>query len=290
VPAPIQKAQPVLSEKPIQVAKPVSSEVSNRAVGTPTFNKGIGNVIPKPAWKPEPRAPVIVQQPTPVVKREVVPAPLIKAKQQPVEPQIWAEAPEEKATKQHGGWGSKPDDRMSDFDRNTEVERLEAIASEQYGKTYAPKPVREASNFFSIFAGLLFIGNAILFGYFIYPQSLFIINYIGKTGIATFMLSWNYEYDISFINLLFMIFTAISGLLMIAKVRQSHFISGIIGASMILAVTFEYLNSGAAYLLMVSVSSFICIGALAYSRMSAVTQNERDEMPQNVVWPRIETF
>ncbi len=238
--------------------------------------------------------PVTVEKPQPAafeVEKEA-PAPFAAAEVQPVETSVRA-ASEETSTQaksQRAGWRQRAEARPSDSDRNSEIERLEAIASEQYGRPMTQKPLHEATSVFAAFTGLLFIANAALFAYFIYPQSLFIVGYIMKIGVGAFMISWNYEYDIALVNLLLIAFTAFSGLMMIARIRQSHFISGIVGASLVLAVTYEYLNSGNAYLLLISVSSFICIGALAYSRMSAVSNAEREETPLEIAWPRIETF
>ncbi len=149
----------------------------------------------------------------------------------------------------------------------------------------------ETKNAFSAFAGVLFVVNAIVFGYFIYPQSVFVLNYAVQNGFSTLLLNWSYEYGTSFINLILALLSAISGIFMIGNVRRSHLLGGATGSMMLLAVSFEYLNSNATYLLMVSAVAFASVVALAYARMSAVSMTERESTePQEVSWPRIETF
>lgn len=235
--------------------------------------------------KPEPKAPVLT------AKKQV---PAKKAKPSPAPRPLEAAAPKRNEVEAPKVEPMKTEEEMMtpQEKKNMELEKLEEIANEQYGPvgTAVQPTKREASNIFSIFAGILFIANAGLFGYFIYPQALFIIGYIAKTGLASFALSFNYDYGVALINLILLALAAICGLLLVARVKQSHFISGIVGASLVLCVTFEYLNSSTSYLLIVSVTSFICIIALAYSRMSAVVFTEREETPQEITWPRIETF
>ncbi|MCL5239309.1 MAG: hypothetical protein M1286_02470 [Candidatus Marsarchaeota archaeon] len=162
---------------------------------------------------------------------------------------------------------------------------LEAEQLETGGKEKAER------NAFSTFAGLLFVINGIVLGYFILPQSSFVIGYILKSGLSSLLLNWSYEYGTSVINLIFTVLSAASGLLMLGGVRKSHMLSGIVGSVMLIAVSFEYLNSSATYLLIATVITFVSVIALTYARMSAVSDSEREApVPQEINWPRIETF
>jgi hypothetical protein len=271
---------------------------------------------PTPAPKPAPVAAI----PIPSVKQEITPIPEVKAEKPkqtgwfaqkpkpapaaPVENAVSMEAkvaaPKPKAA---GFFARKPREEKKEERielpeplpmeevKEKEMEALE-VPAETYelARRMSPQRPRKEIDVFAVFTGLLFIANALTFGYFIYPQSIFVISYIQKTGLMSFVLSWNYDYDTSVVNLMLMMLMIISGLLTITKSRISEFISGIVCACMVLAVTFEYLNSNATYLLLTSVVSFICIGALAYSRMSAVSMAEKEQAPEDISWPRIETF
>ena len=117
------------------------------------------------------------------------------------------------------------------------------------------------------------------------------LGYIAKSGLSTLLLTWNYNYSASVINMVFVALAAVAGLMLFARAKLSRPVSGITGSMLILASTFEYLNSNATYLLLVSAVSFASVAALAYSRMSAVAEAEEEEpAPERISWPRIETF
>ncbi len=146
-------------------------------------------------------------------------------------------------------------------------------------------------NGFSTLTGVLLVSNAIIFGYFIYPQAIFLVGYAVQNGIATLLFQLSYEYGTSLVNLILTLMSALSGLLMIANVRRSHLLGGATGSIMLLAISFEYLTSNADYLLVVSVIAFVSIVSLAYGRMSAASIGESEAViPEEVAWPRMETF
>lgn len=168
---------------------------------------------------------------------------------------------------------------------------LEAEQAELKQAQLGGKVARTA---FSTLSGLLFVADAVVFGYFIFPQSVFLLGYIMTGGLHTFLLNWSYEYGTAFVNLILDLLLAISGISMLANAKLSHLVTGAAGSIILLAITFEYLNSSAIYLLVVSVIAFLGIASLAYARMSAVITIEQEEekltMPQEVGWPRLETF
>jgi hypothetical protein len=60
---------------------------------------------------------------------------------------------------------------------------------------------------------------------------------------------------------------------------------------LLLILSYEYLNSSAPYLLLVTIFSFVSIAALVYARMSAVVAAEGEtQAAVQINWPRIETF
>ena len=193
----------------------------------------------------------------------------------------------EKTAKQEGATPPYVDES-----RMREVESLEERAA-GYAPLEGPlEPLtsEKQSNVFGIMTGFLFILNALVLAYFIFPQANFVLGYIAKTGVSTFLLSWNYDYGTTLINMILAVLTFAAGILMLARIGKGYSISGVICASMILAVSFEYLTSNATYLLLVSGMAFISIGTLAYSRMSSVSLSETEIAPEEVNWPRFETF
>jgi hypothetical protein len=174
-----------------------------------------------------------------------------------------------------------------------EVEKLEMNVESEYlpiEKREIGLPYKKESGIPAVITGIIFLFNAFVFAYFIYPQSVFVINYLQRIGIYGFLNSVNYNYDISILNIALAVFTFLTGLLMLARVRGSHLIGGMIGSLMTLAATYEYLNSNANYFFIVSVISFISIGSLVYSRTAAASESSREIAPEEKIWPMPETF
>ncbi|MDE1873792.1 MAG: hypothetical protein KGI04_01580 [Candidatus Micrarchaeota archaeon] len=243
----------------------------------------------KPEPEAKPKKPMLTQKPKPsaAAKPAVREEPLI-----PMAP-----LPEEEEAEKPAFYSAEDERRMrevqeleqrvslySEPPRGLEAEELEAMGH----------ATKEETNAFSSVAGLLFVANALIFGYFILPQAGFVLGYIAQKGFSTLVLNWSYEYGTSFINLILALLSGVSGLLMLANIKRSHLICGATGSMMLLAVSFEYLTSSALYLLVVTFVTFIGVVALAYARMSAISVVEQEEeampMPAEVNWPKIETF
>ncbi len=140
-------------------------------------------------------------------------------------------------------------------------------------------------------AGALFIANAVLFAYFILPQSSFVLGYASSIGMGAFLASLNYQYGSTLVNIALVVISAASGVLILANLRRSHLLGGTAGAMLLLILSYEYLNSSAPYLLLVTIFSFVSIAALVYARMSAVVAAEGEtQAAVQINWPRIETF
>ncbi len=177
-----------------------------------------------------------------------------------------------------------------------EAERLQEIRNLEEMALYAAPDTGPATghvqhNAFIKIGGVLFLVNAILFAYFILPQSSFVLGYMSKIGLGAFLASWNYEYGSAVVNMVLVLLSAASGALLLVNMKRSHLMGGTAGALLMLIVSYEYLNSGAAYLLMITLLSFVCIVSIVYARMSAVIATETEtETPERINWPRIETF
>ncbi len=170
----------------------------------------------------------------------------------------------------------------------------EGKESAQFPATAGPEAGKEEGiNFFSYVAGALFIASAIVFGYLVYPQSLFMIGYASKIGLFAFLASVNYAYGISIINVALVLLSAVSGVLMFARPEKAHRFSGVVSSLVILVVTFEYLNSNSGYLFVaVIIAAFFEIGILTYVSMalSSRAAESEERRAEEMLWPRVETF
>lgn len=179
-----------------------------------------------------------------------------------------------------------------------ELESLEDQARHYETKEGLEREISEARSgrtvtvvsLFSRVSGILFIITALVFGYSIYPQSVFVVNYVIKGGLSSLLAGLNFNYEISLIDTVLVILNAVGGLLMLGGAKKSHVMCSLSGAAMLVMTSFEYLNSGASYTLIVSILAFLSIVSLAYARMSAVTVIEREYPNTPISWPRMETF
>jgi hypothetical protein len=151
---------------------------------------------------------------------------------------------------------------------------------------------KEGIRGYSYIAGTLFMISAVIFGYFIYPQFIFLLSYISNVGLAGFLGAINYDYGMAAINVALVALSAVCGALMFASPEKAHRFSGIVSSAVILVVTFEYLNSNAGNLIVVIVLAFFEIGLLAYVSMTASSRAFETESlgPEELMWPRAETF
>ncbi|MDE1855208.1 MAG: hypothetical protein KGH57_02730 [Candidatus Micrarchaeota archaeon] len=247
------------------------------------------------APKPKP-APRIVEKPAQPRPAEVKQKkPLFAAKPKPAPKEEEHLLPEE--MENTPGYLQNEESRLRELEALEQAaalyerppEGLEAEEAEALG-TAETKTMRNA---FSTITGMIFVVDAIVFGYFVYPQAAFVLGYIAQNGIGSFG-TWNYELGTSLINIILILLSVISGALMLANVSKGHLVTGATGSIILLAVSFEYLNSSAFYLLIVSVLTFAGVASLAYARMSAISvmEEETEALPaqQEISWPRIETF
>ncbi len=262
-------------------------------------------VVAAPAPQPAPRPapiPEKVQQPIPEVpqkpkmaketkeglpgfiknklfEREAAPKEEAKKKPEVPAPELQPELPREMAINQE------------EARRIQEIESLEEMANLYTPVVSKAMKHERPLNSFSMVTGVIFIVNAAVFGYFIYPQSEFVIGYMLKSGIQNFAFQWNYNYSFTMANAILALASALSGILMFTRFRLNHLAGGVTATLLIIAGSYEYLNSSASYLLLVSVLAFASIIALAFTRMSAVSMYEGEEpLPHEIPWPRLETF
>ena len=144
-------------------------------------------------------------------------------------------------------------------------------------------------NSFIALSSFFLIANALIMGYFVYPQAKFLVNYISSVGFSGFLDNLTYSYGLSFINLLVVLFSALAGLILFAKSDRWFYLSWVIDSFVLIISSYEYLTLNSSYLLAISVLSLITIGTLSYSRLSRSTE-EIAKAGEAINWPRIETF
>jgi hypothetical protein len=260
----------------------------------------------KPKQQPQPEIqPRAVEQPEAAPQPEVgmqpeaAAQPELEAQPAPP-PEEAAPAPEAAAPASQPAAAETPPEGIKAEEETTpeESERLYGYAplegrapKAEAAKPTAAKEKAPSINPFGLVTGILFIANGILFGYFTYPQALFLASNAVSLGLPSFIATLNYDYAISIVNFALVMLTLIGGLVMVMKPKMGHLVGGFVNSAVILAVTFEYLNSSTNYLLAVNGIAFLSIVMLVYARMSSVAAiEEEEENPEEFGWPRVEAL
>jgi len=145
-------------------------------------------------------------------------------------------------------------------------------------------------NPFILAAGAIFIANAIILAYFVYPQIAYFTDQMTKIGLANFISTINYSYMLSLLNLIAVILGLSAGVVLFVKLDKNIY-SIFMGVVMLIISSYIYLISNALYLLAVTVIAFIAIGSLAYGRIpSGISTEEKELRPTDIEWPRLESF
>jgi hypothetical protein len=145
-------------------------------------------------------------------------------------------------------------------------------------------------NPFILASGAIFIANAIILAYFVYPQIAYFTGQMAKIGLISFISTINYSYMLSLLNLIAVILGLSAGVVLFVKLDKNIY-SIFMGAVMFIISSYVYLISNALYLLAVTVIAFIAIGSLAYGRIpSGISTEEKELRPTDIEWPRLESF
>ena len=145
---------------------------------------------------------------------------------------------------------------------------------------------------FSHLAGAILIIGAFVLAYFIYPTAIFFLNTISAKGFSYFINTFVSTYTYQAINLSIMFFSFVFGLLLIAKPRLGFYPSLMLGVLALIALSYQYFNTGTDYFLLVTAIELAGLASLMYSRMSASTMDvtEQEIKPNDINWPRPEVF
>lgn len=154
--------------------------------------------------------------------------------------------------------------------------------------------VTREGNTFQKYAGVVFLVNAVLLAYFVYPQWPLLANYVAKVGVATLLTNLGTAYGASLFNIIVIVLGALAGASLFGRSGRGFLLSTFSGSVIIILISYEFLSSNATYLLAVMVLAFISIVVLAFSRMSATSEKATFEeikpATTEVQWPQIETF
>jgi len=256
-------------------AKPAKQQAPEEAVKQEAKPQVEAQAQPAQPVKPQATKPTIVYKPSATVQEEKK-----TSEEELVEKEIQEEV--------------KKLEEEERLEREQEMEVGEGIeknyeALAAGGTAPGAKKTKVKLGTFSAVAGATMIFDAALFAFFIYPQIGFLISYISTKGIMALLSNLNYSYGITLLNFVVLAAMGVVGVLMLARTGRVYMFAGGIATTLLILASFEYLSSNANYLAIVSVVTFISIGAIAYSRMSAVTVEEEKE-EEEIVWPRIETF
>ncbi len=151
-------------------------------------------------------------------------------------------------------------------------------------------------------AGIGFIINALLIGYFTYPQISYLISSGTGAGALSVLNNFTYAYQLAVLDIIVFTLSATAGLFVITKSNNSAFTSAALGVLVLLGASYEFLNSFSVYLLAITALAIINIGVVSYLRVNPLgaqlqqeESNEISAMPnvpgsEALQFSRLETF
>ncbi len=161
---------------------------------------------------------------------------------------------------------------------------------DKVSSTTAAKMENPNSKYTSI-SSAFFIITAVILGYFTYPQAAVLLNYMHKVGLSYMLSNLTYGYAISLMNFAIVLFSVVGGIVVLTKSQKGFYLGAMIGLLMLIAVSYEYLNSSIDYLLVVTVTSLASVSLLAYGRVVSSNAEFVSEISnEEVNWPSLETF
>ncbi len=145
---------------------------------------------------------------------------------------------------------------------------------------------------FSHIAGIVLIAGALVLAFFIYPTLVFFVGTIASNGISYLVTTFLSTYPYQAVNLSIMFFNIVFGLLLLSKPRLGFYPGLVVGVLSLIALSYQYFNTGTDYFLLVTAVELAGLAALMYSRMSASAMEvtEQEIQPNDINWPRPEVF
>lgn len=150
---------------------------------------------------------------------------------------------------------------------------------------------QQSVNSFSIMASVLFIANSLLLAHFTSPQLSFMTGAAAKSGLSNFILHLSPSYYTPILNIAIVILGLIAAYTILRKSTLGLAFSLFISFGGLLAVLYEYLNSSVDYLFVSTILLLITLAAIAYSRMSSVSElSESRSLTPDIDWPKPEMY
>lgn len=156
--------------------------------------------------------------------------------------------------------------------------------AESMGEKTAERP---HLNIFNYGSSLLFVANAALLSYFLYPQVEFLITYVSTSGTMGLVENLIVNYPLQTANASVIIFSAIAALLSLTKSTKTLFAALIVAGLSMALTSYEFVTTGSTYLVAATAISLVCVSTLAFSRMSSARALQESEQVsvQPVEWP-----
>lgn len=148
-------------------------------------------------------------------------------------------------------------------------------------------------NKLSFVSSTLFLVIFAIFAYYANGQIFYLANLINSVGIKSFFTNLNYSYAVSLVEMLLIALSLITGLMLFIQARAGFGIGLLAGFGTVAVFSYEYLNTSALYLALISSVGFGALLTLAYSRVSYEPIEETPYSSINaqaVNWPNVGRF
>lgn len=147
-------------------------------------------------------------------------------------------------------------------------------------------------NIFVYMAAFLLIANSLILAYYIQSQIRYLISEVFKVGAYHFIYNMNYTYALSLVNIILVVLGIASGILVINKPEKGYYASSFVIAFSVLIFTYEYANTNAYYLFIVTGISFVSLVVLAVGKMNYLGSRALKEQiePKTFDWPTVEAY
>ena len=114
----------------------------------------------------------------------------------------------------------------------------------------------------------MFMLAFLVFIYFASGQLLYLAGYAGRIGLPAFISDLNYSYATAILGFGLAAFGLFDAVLILMQSKRGYTMGFVIGLSNVALFSYQFLNSGTAYMAFISVIAFSAIVLLAYSKVS----------------------
>ncbi|MDE1832946.1 MAG: hypothetical protein KGH58_00835 [Candidatus Micrarchaeota archaeon] len=141
------------------------------------------------------------------------------------------------------------------------------------------KEVYSTYNGLSIVAGMMMLAMFVIFIVFANGQLAYIIGYANAVGIFDFLASINYNYIAALAQGVISVFAIVAAMLLFVQSLRGYAIALLTVFADVAMASYQYLNSGTAYLAVIAGIGFVTVIVLAYSRNNFESAPSSQYMP-----------